>query len=74
MISQICRACGLEKPLSDYYKHESYKELRDLPYYLIDLVHQFYSIETIHLIRQPESIYDGGGHWAMSVDDLINNS
>ena len=34
--------------------YKSYKTLTDLPYYLIDLVHSFYSINIIHLIQKPQ--------------------
>ena len=65
--------------IRECYQDESYKTLRHLPYYLIDLVNQFYSIENIHLIRRPSWLcpikgkYEYGGHFTISVDDIINN-
>ena len=57
------------------YKDKSFNTVKELPYYLIELIDTFYSNEWVHLMESPV-LYaweDFGQHWKMSVDDIINN-
>ena len=63
--------------LKNGYKNKSFKSIKHLPHYLIDVIQQFYEVEYVYLMEPPHPNVSGSRHtnnqWKILVDDITNN-